>query len=144
MNKKDIQDIDETLAQAYPPESRPEDLPEAPASATVHVWNADNYGVLFTIRDMDSQRLFARVKNFIKTVKADGWKPDWKTGEVAPERILNSQTAANQPAPNCSIHGTPMTWKSGTSKKTGKPYAFWSCEQKLADGSFCNGKPMEK
>jgi len=137
-------DVENSLADAMPKELSPEDLQEAPASATVHMWDKDNFGVLFTIRDMDARMLFGRVTNFIKVAKLEGWKPDWKNGEVEPERVLNSQAAANKPAPMCSIHGTPMVWKSGQSKKTGKPYAFWSCETKLADGSFCNGKPMEK
>lgn len=40
----------------------------------------------------------------------------------------------------CGIHQTEMTWKTGSSKQTGKPYAFWSCAQKMPDGSWCNFK----
>jgi hypothetical protein len=141
---QDIADVDETLDRALPIPS--EKLPpgtEAPASATVKAWNAENFGVMFTIRDTDARSLFARMNGFLKVLKLEGWKPDWKN-EVAPERVLNSAAAAAKPAPKCSIHGTPMEWKAGTSKKTGKPYAFYSCAQKLADGSYCNGKPMEE
>ena len=45
--------------------------------------------------------------------------------------------------PNCSAHGVPMTWKTGTSNKTGQPYAFWSCSQKNPDGSYCKAKPIQ-
>lgn len=46
-----------------------------------------------------------------------------------------------QPAvPTCGVHGTPMKWLEGTSK-AGKHYAFWSCGQKNADGTWCNFKP---
>lgn len=43
--------------------------------------------------------------------------------------------------PTCGIHGTKMEWKTGVSKKTNKPYAFWGCPTKNADGSFCQYKP---
>jgi hypothetical protein len=46
-------------------------------------------------------------------------------------------------APTCGIHGQPMEWKSGNSKATGKPYAFWACNTRNADGSFCNFKPAK-
>jgi len=45
-------------------------------------------------------------------------------------------------APVCPInpgHG-PMKYRSGTSAKTGKPYAFWSCSQKNPDNTWCGGK----
>jgi len=37
----------------------------------------------------------------------------------------------------CPVHGTPLVWKAGTSKTTGKPYGFWACPTKNADGSYC-------
>tara|TARA_R100001530_G_scaffold13251_1_gene12243 strand:- start:2374 stop:2766 length:393 start_codon:yes stop_codon:yes gene_type:complete len=42
-------------------------------------------------------------------------------------------------SPICQHHNQAMTWKTGTSK-AGKPYAFWSCSQKEADGSWCSFK----
>lgn len=42
--------------------------------------------------------------------------------------------------PLCGIHGTSMTWRTGVSQKTNKPYAFWACPTKNADGSFCTFK----
>lgn len=44
-------------------------------------------------------------------------------------------------APTCPVHGSTMVWKEGESKTTGKHYAFWACDTKNADGSFCNAKP---
>lgn len=43
----------------------------------------------------------------------------------------------------CPIHGIPWTVKAaGTSTKTGAPYsAFWKCEGKNPDDSFCREKP---
>jgi hypothetical protein len=45
-------------------------------------------------------------------------------------------------APNCSVCGQVMTWKTGVSKTTGKPYAFWGCNTKDANYQFCKGKPI--
>ena len=69
--------------------------------------------------------------------KSKGWKPDWK------DRVLPK----DQPTgitPKCGIHGTEMNWRTGVSKKTGKPYAFWSCPSKNADGSWCNFTPPKE
>lgn len=43
--------------------------------------------------------------------------------------------------PLCQNHHAPMKWKTGVSKKNHKPYAFWSCSQKMPDGSYCDYKP---
>jgi hypothetical protein len=43
-------------------------------------------------------------------------------------------------APICGVHNVPMQWKEGTSSRTGKPYAFWSCSQRMPDGSYCQYK----
>lgn len=42
--------------------------------------------------------------------------------------------------PICGIHNIPMNWKTGISKTTGKPYAFWSCSGKMPDGGWCTFK----
>lgn len=43
-------------------------------------------------------------------------------------------------SPLCSQHNTPLTWKEGTSKTTGRGYAFWACSTKNADGTWCKAK----
>lgn len=43
----------------------------------------------------------------------------------------------------CSYHNTEADWKEGISKKTGKGYAFWSCTQKMQDGSYCNNEIID-
>jgi len=35
---------------------------------------------------------------------------------------------ARPQAPTCPTCGATATWKQGTSKASGKPYAFWKCE----------------
>lgn len=37
----------------------------------------------------------------------------------------------------CPVHKTKLEWKAGTNKTTGKPYGFWACTSKNADGSYC-------
>lgn len=58
-------------------------------------------------------------------------------------RVKQQQDQSPPPgtAPTCGIHGTVMEWKTGVSKTTNKPYAFWGCPSKNADGSFCKYKP---
>lgn len=51
-------------------------------------------------------------------------------------------TTPNQTQPICGIHNIPMTWKTGVSKTTNKPYAFWACSEKMPDGSWCKFKPQ--
>jgi len=58
-------------------------------------------------------------------------------------RIKQKTNATPPPvneAPLCSVHGTKKVWRTGTSKKTGEPFAFWACPTKNADGSFCRSK----
>ena len=55
------------------------------------------------------------------------------------------QAPPAQSIPVCQIHNKPMTLKpAGVSKTTGKPYpAFWSCSERMPDGSFCKFKPTK-
>ncbi len=41
--------------------------------------------------------------------------------------------------PKCSLHQVAGVWREGKDKN-GKDYAFYSCPQKNADGSYCNPK----
>ena len=45
-------------------------------------------------------------------------------------------------APLCPLHKLEAVWKTGTSKKTGKDYAFWSCPIKKEQngGEYCSNK----
>lgn len=43
----------------------------------------------------------------------------------------------------CPTHGLRAQLREGVSKKTGKPYKFWSCNGREDDGSFCRWKPPE-
>jgi hypothetical protein len=56
---------------------------------------------------------------------------------VDPDPIMTST------APICDIHHVVCVWKpAGISKRTGKAYAgFYSCPNKMPDGSYCTFKP---
>ena len=57
---------------------------------------------------------------------------------------MNGNGKAKVDAPICKYHNKPMSWKEGVSKTTGKPYAFWSCTEKTADGIWCDYKPPKE
>jgi hypothetical protein len=45
----------------------------------------------------------------------------------------------------CPVHFRPWEVKEGGISKAGKPYsAFWKCNGKNADGSFCSKKPTKE
>ena len=73
--------------------------------------------------------------------------PIFKKFKAAVDTYREKQIQAATPPPGqstnppiCGIHQTQMLWKTGVSRKTGKPYAFWSCPTKNPDGSFCQFK----
>lgn len=140
MNSQDEKMIDETLDEAQiNADDRTElDLPEAPASMTLRVW-IKGYGVMLTARDNKVASLLKKTETMIDYAESHGWKNTWDT---TPAKTATNPV--NPQTPVCGIHGTPMEWKTGTSKKTGKPYAFWSCATRNADGSFCSYKPDQK
>ena len=48
----------------------------------------------------------------------------------------------SEPGGTCPDHGTPWTLKEAGVSKTGRAYdAFWKCDGKYDDGSFCKNKP---
>lgn len=62
--------------------------------------------------------------------KADMWK-----------ETMNGKTEPKGPL--CEIHKVPLVHKQGISKKTGRPYDFWSCPERNPDGSYCKYQPKE-
>lgn len=138
--KFESKDADEVLDEAtmsVQPEI--EGLPEAPASATVKVW-IKGYGVMLTVRDTKANDMIKKTEMIIDYAQSHGWKNVWDT----PTSIQTPSQPTNPQAPICGVHRVAMTWKTGVSKKTNKPYAFWSCSTKNADGSFCTFKPEGK
>ena len=130
------EDIDEVLDEAMisSEKSDIENLPESPNSANIKVW-IDGFGVMFTMRDNKMQNVVKKVTTLIQLAQEKGWKHTWETGKT-----ITLVPTVSQAGKNCGIHGSPMVFKEGVSKKSGKPYAFWACDTKNADGSFCNFK----
>ena len=54
-----------------------------------------------------------------------------RRGSVADEDI----DLDDEPAPECGVHHTPMV------RVQGRRGAFWSCHQRMPDGSFCSYRP---
>jgi len=142
MTDFDPREVDEVLDGAYPkPSEKLAPGAEAPASATIHAWDVDNFGVLFTIRDTDAKTLFARMSNFIRVLKAEGWKPDWKTEGVSTspttQKAVVSQPVASQPPQNGDSPVCPKHNKAMTQGQWG-----WYCKTKddSAPKGWCNYK----
>ena len=150
MNKQhEFDDIDEVLDTAsLISKDKEESIPEAPAVSNIKVW-IRGFGVMLTVRGEKMMDIVKKTETLIDYAESHGWKNTWNMTATQVSPVVSHPTTPQDvntmiDAPNCSVHGTPMKYLQGTSKKTGKPYAFWSCPQKLADGSFCNGKPLEK
>lgn len=150
VNKFDDNDVYESMkesadeimdeAQLHADDRKDEVLPEAPAVSNVKVW-IKGYGVMLTVRGEKVMDIVKKTETLIDYAQSHGWKNRWD--DVLPQvPAVVGQQAAPQ-APTCGIHGTLMTWKTGTSKTTGKPYAFWSCSTKNANGSYCSFKPTK-
>ena len=131
------QDVEASLdeAQMVVDERNDDVLPEAPAVANIKVW-IQGYGVMLTVRGEKMKDIVKKTEALVDYAISHGWKNVWDS----PQNAATSQPTASQ-APACGVHGTPMTWKTGVSKKTNKPYAFWSCSTRNADDSFCSYKP---
>lgn len=144
--------LDEAKMVSSP--SSTDELPESPASANIKVW-IRGFGVMFTMRDKKMNNVVSKVETLIQIAGEKGWKNKWDDAPLgANVTSMHSRptTVAQTPTntPICGVHGTPMTWKTGNYKATtpyhkmGDEYAFWSCSQKNADGSYCKFKPTKE
>ena len=110
-------------------------LPEAPISVTIKGYYK-GFSVLFTKRhNQDEEIELDNITKSIDSLIGKGFMPSWNTETNG--KTLNPVSTT----PVCAIHGVPMVWKSGISKKTGKPYAFWGCDVRNPDGSYCVFNP---
>ncbi|SRR5258708_6144231 len=130
---------------------------EAPLSIHIDAYK-EGFHIGFTIRQEDNSVVPAkRVSRIIGSLIEEGYLPSWNsetnktalngTGvqKIATTPSVVTPVAADPimtaTAPTCGIHGVPMVWREGVSKSTGKPYAFYACPEKNANGTFCNFKP---
>lgn len=98
------------------------------------------------IRTIDSliEKGFKPSWNDETTQKALGQKTAVSGQQTASGKTLDlSIDGKSGQGGTCPVHGTKLEWKSGVSK-AGKPYAFWSCPTRNADGSFCNAASQRK
>ena len=110
----------ELQATQVQPQAEPvSTLPEAPASANVHVTLAGRK-VQVTLRDSDEQRLLARLEALLQRFPAN----------------TPVQDSVTPLAPMCPWHGA---MKESTKAK-GTRY----CPAKMADGSYCKSRHPEK
>lgn len=139
----DPRDVESSLdeAQMVADDKEVNGLPEAPAVANIKVW-IKGFGVMFTVRGEKLNDMIKKTVTLIDYAESHSWKNRWDDPPMPGNTILPQPT--NPQAPTCGVHGVPMTWKTGVSKTSGKPYAFWSCSTKNADGSYCRFQPEKK
>lgn len=124
-------------------ESKPV-LPEAPLSIHIDAYY-QGFHIGFTKRS-DEESVSNQVDGVTKLIQSlisKGFEPSWNKETTNGHLKKAEPQAPSQQAPTCGIHGTQMVWKQGVSKTTNKPYAFWTCPTKNADGSYCNFKPKQ-
>jgi len=111
----------------------PRDFPEMPYSANVRAVDADGFEWQFTARAVNEKPFMERIEHLRDELKRRGYKP-------AGTRATGSAPTgapADEPAPLCVIHNTPMKKRS----KDGR--SWWSCTEKLADGQWCQYRPKQ-
>jgi hypothetical protein len=105
--------------QEQPQHEAVSSLPEAPASANVHVVLAGRT-VQVTLRDNDEQRLLIRLEALLKRFPVE----------------TPGQDSATPQTPVCLWHGAM--------KESTKAKGTWYCPAKMADGSYCKSRHPEK
>ena len=91
--------------------------------------------VIRTDTEEEFDRLVKKYREM--TPKAGKPFPD----DEGPVAVLPDSVQA--PVMTCGVHKTPLTYRPAGVSKTGKPYkAFWSCQEKDAQGNFCKWRPQ--
>lgn len=62
---------------------------------------------------------------------------------AAPAPQLIRTDAEGTPTDVCPVHLVAWAHKTGVAKTSGKPYDFWACSEKDADGKFCKQRPPD-
>jgi hypothetical protein len=113
----------ETPAASAPPAAPPPALPEAPASANVHVQMGCRL-VHLTLRDTDEQRLLVRLEALLARFPEDAPAP------AAPEPVAASAPPAAPPV--CPLHRVPL--EEHTNAK-GRWWSHWVASERR----WCKG-----
>jgi hypothetical protein len=133
----DIDEMRETADEVVETKEKVE-LPEAPISITVRGYY-QGFSVLITKRNADGTIKIDDIKKAIDNMIEKGFKPSWADAT----NKASTTKEVDKDVPICGEHHVPMTWKTGVGRASGKPYAFWACPQKNADGTYCNWKSTE-
>lgn len=109
-------------------------LPEAPASATVKIKSPNGFEYLFTMRDEKASTLMFKMKAMEDKWKGLGYEP----------LAQNTSFKRETPTKRCTIHNVDMREK--TSKTTGKKYfSHWQgTYPNLGDQCFGEGFQGQK
>lgn len=108
---------------------------EAPASINTFVTSPAGFSYQLTMRAARVGDLLQQARTLEAWLTENGWTPGKAPGKPSQGDAANS--VQSEPAPVCAIHGKPMTrrtTKDGTR-------SFWSCSEKLADGTWCPYRP---
>lgn len=110
-------------------------VPEMPYSWNVYYIAPDGSREQFTVRKTDAGEYVKSIAGIKEHLAKLGYKPD-----VRLARDTANDTANGEAAPICGIHNKPMTKRN---RKDGSG-TFWSCGEKLQDGTWCPYKPKAK
>ena len=115
----------------------PASFSEAPASATVEAYDQGGRRWLLTTRAATTGELLTRLPVLTGWLDDHGWQAR-AAGKASQGDAVNS--VQSEAAPICAIHNKPMTrrtTKDGTR-------SFWSCSERLSDGTYCPYRPPKQ
>jgi hypothetical protein len=128
------------------PAPQPTPVPVAtdhqPAQLTIEYVNAEDWPLTLTIPSTATSEeiaaLVTRGDQAVKALISRKAKPRPVAARAAAGPDGSGANADDEAPPVCAIHKTPMA-----KRKSNKPGggSFWSCNQKLDDGSWCPYKP---
>lgn len=104
---------------------------EAPLSWNVRAISVEGFEEQFTVRGQTIEGFFKRVQTTKQALLDLEYKPVSRSNGHS----AAAESAPAEQAPMCAIHNKPM------SKVQGAKGSFWSCHEKLTDGTYCPYKP---
>lgn len=138
----------DAIEESLKAEEKP--LPEAALSVHIDAY-LRGFHTGITIRKNDNTVIpVSEIVQTITRLISSGFEPSWNkettNGHLKAQITPMAQDVVDLVPVNatCPVHGTQMEWKTGVSKATGKPYAFWGCPTRNADGSYCRAGSQRK
>jgi len=116
-------------------------IPEAPVSWTARYTSPEGFDCMLTLRGTEVKAVMGQAKAAVEAMVKAGCKPQASRppASASSNGNGNGEGRAEDTPPICAIHHTPMQKRQ--SKSGGY---FWSCNQKLEDGSWCPYKPPKQ